>query len=62
MSSGSELPQSAGHGLVRHCTAMPIGRIGTKVRDVIFMATLQRKSHLYFPSLGIARPQPQFPH
>ncbi len=24
--------------------------------------TLQRKSHLCIPSLGIARPQPQFPH
>jgi hypothetical protein len=25
-------------------------------------ATLQRKSHLCIPFLGIARPQPQFPH
>jgi hypothetical protein len=48
MSSDSQLSQSgigrlqsgtAGHGLVRHCPALPIGRNGTKVRDVIFMAS-----------------------
>ncbi len=27
-----------------------------------FVAALQRKSHLCIPFLGIARPQPQFPH
>jgi hypothetical protein len=28
----------------------------------VFAATLQRKSHLCIPFLGIARPQSQFPH
>ncbi len=28
----------------------------------IMLFTLQRKSHLCVPFLGIARPQPQFPH
>ncbi len=27
-----------------------------------YFTTLQRKSHLFIPFLGIARPQPQFPH
>ncbi len=26
------------------------------------LATLQRQFHLYIPFLGIARPEPQFPH
>jgi hypothetical protein len=30
--------------------------------DMVGTYTLQRKSHLCIPFLGIARPQPQFPH
>jgi hypothetical protein len=32
------------------------------IRPKIRCYTLQRKSHLCIPFLGIARPQPQFPH
>jgi hypothetical protein len=40
----------------------PACRAGTTTLFVVPPATLQRQFRLYIPFLGVARPQPQFPH
>ncbi len=39
-----------------------IGMHFNMTHSAVAFSTLQRKSHLCIPFLGIARPQPQFPH
>jgi hypothetical protein len=45
-----------------HPLKLPLPTKLTRLGHFSPASTLQRKSHLCIPFLGIARPQPQFPH
>ncbi len=47
---------------VRYLAQMTEGERQTTGKQQYVIGTLQQKSHLFIPCLGIARPQPQFQH